>query len=78
MRDASFRAKYNIKSSDVSHLNVDGMKLVLPYFEKALAELYLDFITPDEPETPENPSTGGGNWNVEEDTDEGWGPLIPF
>ena len=75
MRDTSFRSKYNIKSSDVSHLNVDGMKLVLPYFEKALAELYLDFITPDEPDTP---STGGGNWNVEEDTDEGWGPLIPF
>jgi hypothetical protein len=75
MRDEAFRAKYNIKTSDVSHLNVDGMKLVLPYFEKALAELYTKFTTPEEPVTP---PTGGGDWNVEEDTDEGWGPLIPF
>ena len=81
MRDEAFRAKYNIKPSDVSHLNADGMKLVLPYFEKALAELYTDFITPDEPEIPEDPEappTGGGNWDVEEDTDTGWSPIIPF
>jgi hypothetical protein len=75
MRNEAFRAKYNIKDSDVSHLNADGMKLVLPYFEKALAELYTKFTTP---ETPVTPPVGGGDWNVEEDTDEGWGPLIPF
>ena len=40
MTDASFRTKYCMKSSDISHLNADGMKLVLPAFEKAIAEYY--------------------------------------
>ena len=75
MRDDAFRAKYNIKPSDVSHLNADGMKLVLPYFEKALAECYEQFLKTAE---EEKPSTGNGNFNVEEDTDTGWSPLIPF
>lgn len=72
MRNEAFRAKYNIKSSDVSHLNVDGMKFVLPYFEKALAELYTKFLAPSEP-TP-----GDTNFEIGEDTDDGWGPLQPF
>ena len=72
MRNEAFRAKYNVKSSDVSHLNVDGMKFVLPYFEKALAELYTKFTTPSDP-TP-----GDTNCEIGEDTDDGWGPLQPF
>lgn len=33
-----FRAKYCMKPSDVSHLNAEGMKLVLPKFEAFIAE----------------------------------------
>lgn len=44
MTNEAFRTKYNIKPADVSHLNEDGMKYVLPYFEKALAECYEDFL----------------------------------
>ncbi len=40
MTDASFRSKYCMKPSDISHLNADGMKLVLPAFEKAIADFY--------------------------------------
>ena len=43
MNDSSFRSRYCIKPTDVSHLNADGMKLVLPAFEKFIgeqAELY--------------------------------------
>ena len=45
MTNSAFRTQYNIKPTDVSHLNEDGMKHVLPYFEKALAELYTDFLS---------------------------------
>ena len=76
-----------MKPSDVSHLNPDGMKLAFPYFEKILTEYYEDFLTPDVPEDPENPEnpedpedkpSGDSNFNVEEDKDTGWSPLIPF
>ena len=40
MTDASFRAKYCMTSTDISHLNADGMKLVFPVFEKAIADFY--------------------------------------
>jgi hypothetical protein len=40
MTDASFRAKYCMTAVDISHLNADGMKLVLPYFEKVIADTY--------------------------------------
>ena len=40
MTDASFRTKYCMKSTDISHLNEAGMKLVFPVFEKAIAEFY--------------------------------------
>ena len=45
MTDASFRSQYCLTASDVSHLNLDGMKLVLPKFEKLLAEYYEDFLS---------------------------------
>lgn len=44
MTDASFRAKYSIKPDDVSHLNMYGMQLVLPCFEKLIAEIYYEYI----------------------------------
>ena len=43
MADASFRAKYCQTSSDVSHLNADGMYLVAPVFDKWLAEAYAKY-----------------------------------
>ena len=44
MTNSVFRSRYCIKSTDVSHLNKDGMRLVMPYFEKALAKCYTDFL----------------------------------
>lgn len=38
MTDAVFRMTYCIKPEDVSHLNDAGMKLVIPVFEKFIAE----------------------------------------
>ncbi|MBQ1194935.1 MAG: SGNH/GDSL hydrolase family protein [Clostridia bacterium] len=43
MNDASFRAKYCIKDTDVSHLNLDGMKMVLPFMEQFIAAEYAKF-----------------------------------
>ena len=40
MTDAAFRAKYSMSASDVSHLNLAGHKLVLPKFEKFIADTY--------------------------------------
>ncbi len=40
MNDAGFRAKYCQKPTDVSHLNIEGHRLVMPKFEKYLAEQY--------------------------------------
>ena len=40
MTDASFRSKYCMNPNDISHLNADGMKLVFPVFEKAIADFY--------------------------------------
>ena len=41
MTDSAFRTKYCMKSTDISHLNADGMKLVFPAFEKAIADFYI-------------------------------------
>ena len=38
MDQPAFRSTYCIKPTDVSHLNAAGMKLVLPKFEKFMAE----------------------------------------
>ena len=38
MNQSGFRSTYCIKPTDVSHLNAAGMKLVLPKFEKFIAE----------------------------------------
>ena len=44
MRDPKFRQKYCMKPTDISHLNLDGMKLVMPNFEKFIASCYADFL----------------------------------
>ena len=43
MNDASFRAKYCIAENDVSHLNLEGMKMVLPFMEQFIAKEYAKF-----------------------------------
>lgn len=43
MRDDSFRSKYCMKPGDVSHLNLDGMKIVMSHFEKIIAQYYAEF-----------------------------------
>ena len=45
VQDYNFRAKYCIKDTDVSHLNAKGMALVMPKFEKILAEYYTEFLS---------------------------------
>ena len=44
MTDQAFREKYCVGPNDVSHLNKEGMKLVLPVFEKFISEEYAKFI----------------------------------
>lgn len=44
MRDAAFRRQYCISHDDISHLNEEGMKLVLPVFEKEIAKYYEEFL----------------------------------
>ena len=41
---AEFRQNYCVGPNDHSHLNRDGMRLVLPYFEESIARLYYDHI----------------------------------
>lgn len=43
MNDGNFRKKYCIEPNDVSHLNLDGMKYVLPFMEQFIAAEYAKF-----------------------------------
>lgn len=45
MKNEAFRAKYCIKSSDISHLNADGMKIALEHFAPILERYYTDFLS---------------------------------
>lgn len=45
MNDASFRAKYCIEPNDVSHLNAEGMKMVLTQMEQIIAAEYSKFLS---------------------------------
>ena len=64
---ADFKSSYLISPNDVSHLNVEGMRLVLPKFEKLIAELYHAHIGDDTKNEVENdgngtkPSTNGNS-----------------
>jgi hypothetical protein len=39
MTDKDFRTRYCFVPGDVCHLNVEGMKLALPYFEREIAKI---------------------------------------
>ena len=39
MTNPDFRAAYSFAPGDVCHLNAEGMKPVMPFFEKKLAEI---------------------------------------
>ncbi len=43
MNDGNFRQQYCIAANDVSHLNLDGMKYVLPFMEQFIAAEYAKF-----------------------------------
>lgn len=43
MDDARFRAKYCVAANDVSHLNAEGMKYVLPFMEQFIATEFAKF-----------------------------------
>lgn len=47
MDDSAFRTKYCCSSTDVSHLNTAGMKKILPYMEKKIAEYYAAYMGVD-------------------------------
>jgi len=44
MDDPAFRTKYCNSSGDISHLNIEGFKYVMPKFEKFIAEEYAKFL----------------------------------
>ena len=48
MTSAAFRNQYCMGPDDISHLNFDGMKLVLPVFEQIIAEQYAEFVSKKE------------------------------
>lgn len=56
MDDATFRLKYCVTPSDVSHLNLEGMKLVQPYMEKFIADRLTEYQ-----EYLESENNPGGN-----------------
>ncbi len=66
MTKSDFRAKYCIKSTDVSHLNVDGMNLVFPKMEAFIADAYTKFTKGSEPETTQEETTNAPDTTIEE------------
>lgn len=44
MTDADWRAQYCMSASDTDHLNAEGMKLVLPKFEKFIGDEYFYYL----------------------------------
>ena len=45
MTNEAFREQYCIASTDISHLNPEGMKIALAHFEKVIAIYYKDFLS---------------------------------
>lgn len=45
MTDAAFRQNYSLAPSDVCHLNFEGMKLALRFFERELARIYTEYTS---------------------------------
>jgi hypothetical protein len=77
MDNPKFRVKYCIKPDDVSHLNDEGMNLVLPKMEKFIAEAYINYLNYLNPpattveETTAVPETTGEVTTAEETVDCG-------
>ena len=62
MNDATFRAQYCMLPNDVSHLNVEGMKLVFPVVESFVAQAYEERLEFNRIEvSPENAVAKIGN-----------------
>ena len=45
MMSSNFRKEYCKNPDDVSHLNAEGMKLVMPNFDKLISACYTDFLS---------------------------------
>ena len=45
MMSSNFRKQYCKNPDDVSHLNAEGMKLVMPNFDKLISACYTDFLS---------------------------------
>ena len=78
MRDEAFRAEYCLHADDISHLNLDGMKLVMPVYEAFLAESWAEWDA-REVETPSDTDTGEETGPAEQPTgtDSGTAPQEP-
>ncbi len=71
MDKVDFRSKYCIDSSDVSHLNDEGMNYVLPKMEKFIAEAYINYLNYlNPPETTEEITTAAPETTEEVTTAE--------
>ncbi len=72
MDNPKFRIKYCIKPDDVSHLNDEGMNMVLPKMEKFIAEAYINYLNYlNPPVTTEEETTAAPETTAEETVDCG-------
>lgn len=74
MSDASFRAEYCLESTDVSHLNLEGMKLVMPKYEAFISKALSKTVAPPDTEADTETDTETDieldtETDTEEDTD---------
>ena len=71
MDDTRFRTKYCISADDVSHLNDEGMNMVLPKMEKFIAEAYINYLNYlNPPATTEEETTAAPETTAEVTTAE--------
>ena len=48
MTDSEFKKQYSMTPTDISHLNLAGMMLVMPKFEALIAQYYTEFLSTHE------------------------------
>ncbi|MBQ9112634.1 MAG: SGNH/GDSL hydrolase family protein [Clostridia bacterium] len=70
MTSETFRSQYCLTNTDVSHLNMNGMKLVMPKFEEFITASYADFVAnkstvPSVPSDTNAEETTAGDSDVE-------------
>ena len=73
MRDETFRARYCLNEDDISHLNLAGMKLVMPVYEAFLADAYAEWDAREVEPAPSDTDSGEENGTAEVPTDTGAG-----